>query len=329
MKSAKSRQHLTLLVLRDAQHAVKQIRVSKPLLIAVPTVAILCLSGLVVSMQVHSSQVISKMEQEITSQTIANIQMELTVNNREEAILRLKNEIINLSSEADDMKSKMQRVSELEEKLQKFIKKHDVSILPESTKAPTVPLSLDASKHVGGEFIAVHHSDILDLTQETKDDFEQMRKLLDTMEHHIPDTLEKAQETQDMISGIPNAWPTASKVLTSSFGYRTDPFTGKAAFHAGIDIGGETGDPIYAAGAGQVILAEQSGARGLYIVIQHPEGLQTSYMHLSNINVSLGDRVSKRDIIGEMGSTGRSTGSHLHFQVMKQDEVVNPLPYID
>ncbi|AJS60025.1 M23 family metallopeptidase [Paenibacillus sp. IHBB 10380] len=329
MKSAKSKQHLTLLVLRDAQHAVKQIQISKPLLIAVPTVAILCLSGLIVSMQVHSSQVITKMEKEITSQTIANMQMELTVNNREEAILRLKNEIVNLSSEADDMKSKMTRVSELEKELQKFIKKHDISMLPQSTETRTVPLSLDASKHVGGEYIAIHHSEILDLSQETKDDFEQMRKLLDTMEHHIPDTLEKAQETQKIISGTPNAWPTVSKVLTSSFGYRSDPFTGKAAFHAGIDIVGQTGDPIYAAGAGQVLSAEQSGARGLYIVIQHPEGLQTSYMHMSNMNVSPGDQVSKGDVIGEMGSTGRSTGSHLHFQVMKHDKVINPLPYID
>ncbi|MGF7046310.1 septal ring factor EnvC (AmiA/AmiB activator) [Paenibacillus sp. DS2015] len=329
MKSAKSKQHLTLLVLRDAQHAVKQIHISKPLLIAVPTAAILCLSGLIVSMQVHSSQVISKMEHEITSKTIANLQMELTVNNREEAILRLKNEIVNLSSEADDMKSKMQRVSELEDELQKFIKKHDISMLPESTEVHTDPLSLDASSHVGGEFIAVHQSEVLDLTQETKDDFELMRKLLDTMENHIPNTLEKAKETQEMISGTPDAWPTVSKVLTSSFGYRTDPFTGKAAFHAGIDIGGQTGDPIYAAGAGQVLSAEESGARGLYIVIQHPEGLQTSYMHMSHLKVSPGDLVSKGEIIGEMGSTGRSTGAHLHFQVIKQDEVVNPLPYID
>ncbi|MEC0092649.1 M23 family metallopeptidase [Paenibacillus macquariensis] len=327
MKSTKSKQPITLLVLRDAQHSVKQIQLSKPLLIAVPTIAILSLSGLIISMQVHSSQVISKMEQQLQHQTMTNNKMEITVSNREEAISRLQNEIINLSSDAQDMKGKMQRVNDLEKELQKFINKNNTSMSSEK-KTITPTLSNDDPKHVGGEFIAVDTSEILDLTRETKDDFVELRKLLDSMEDNIPRMLEKAQETQDMLAGIPNMWPTESHVISSSFGYRKDPFTGVAAYHAGLDISGNTGDPVYAAGAGKVVEAEQGGARGLFIKIEHPEGLQTTYMHLSNIKVAVGDSISKGDLIGKMGSTGRSTGAHLHFQVEKMNEVVNPLPYI-
>lgn len=328
MKSTKSKQPLTLLVLRDAQHSVKQIHLSKPLLIAVPTIAILSLSGLIISMQVHSSQVISNLEQEMHLKTLTTNQMEITVSNREEAISRLQNEIINLSSDAQDMKSKMQRVNELEQELQKFINKNDTSMIPATTKSYPSISTTNNSEHVGGEFIAVDSSNILDLTRETKDDFEEIRNLLDSMENNIPLMLEKAQETQDMLAGIPNLWPTSSHVISSSFGYRKDPFTGIAAYHAGLDISGDTGDPVFAAGAGTVLEAEQQGARGLYIKIEHPDGLQTAYMHLSKINVDVGDTISKGQTIGEMGSTGRSTGAHLHFQVEKKNEVVNPLPYI-
>ena len=331
MKSTKTKQQLTLLVLRDAQHSVKQIHISKPLLIIVPTIAILSLTGLIISMQVHSSQALSKMEQEMKLQNMANHQMEITVSNREEAISRLQNEIIQLSTDAHDMKDKMQRVSELEEELQQFIQKNDTSVIPAdvSSKSQTTNLTNDLSTHVGGEFIAVHTSDIIDLSQETKDDFEEIRKLIHSMENNIPRTLEKAQATQDMLAGIPNMWPTSSHVISSSFGYRKDPFTGRAAYHAGIDISGNTGDPIYAAGAGKVLHAEQLGARGLYIQIEHPNGLQTSYMHLSKIEVAVGDYVSKGEVIGKLGNTGRSTGANLHFQVEKKNKIVNPLSYVN
>lgn len=118
-------------------------------------------------------------------------------------------------------------------------------------------------------------------------------------------------------------------MTTSSFGYRTDPFTGRASFHAGIDIAGDNGSPVYAAGAGTIVTAENSGgARGRYIVIEHPNGLQTWYMHLSKIQAHVGQTVDKGEQIAELGSTGRSTGPHLHFQVVKKDKPVNPLPYI-
>lgn len=328
MKSATANRRMTLLVMRDAQHSVKQIHLSKPLMMAVPAAAVLSLSGLVLALQAHSSQVISQLEQKVNIENTRNLQLQSSVNSREQSIERLQNEIIKLSSQAKDMQQKMEHVDELEQQLQQFIDKHTTSMSTDVSENKASSLSWDASEHVGGEYIAVHENEMLDLAQETKDDFQEMQELLKTMESQVPHTLKKAQETQKQIAGNPTLWPTTSKVLTSSFGYRTDPFTGKAAFHAGIDIAGENGGPVFAAGAGQVVTSEESGARGRYIIIEHPGGLQTWYMHLSKIQVNVGDSVDKGEQIGQLGSTGRSTGPHLHFQVVKQNKPVNPLPYI-
>ncbi|MDR0268325.1 peptidoglycan DD-metalloendopeptidase family protein [Paenibacillus sp.] len=328
MKNATANRRMTLLLMRDAQHSVKQIHLSKSLLLAVPAVAVLSLSGLILALQAHSSQVISRLEEEVSLENIKNVQLQSSINSRDQSIERLQNEMIKLSSQAKDMQQKMQHVDDLEQKLQQFIDKHNISMSTDDSTDHVSTLSWDASQHVGGEYIAVHTNEILDLAQETKDDFQEMQELLKTMENQIPHTLKKAQETQVQITGAPTLWPTASKVLTSSFGYRTDPFTGKAAFHAGIDIAGENGGPVYAAGTGKVVTADESGARGRYVVIEHPSGLQTWYMHLSKILVNVGESVDKGEQIAFLGSTGRSTGPHLHFQVVKDDKPVNPLPYI-
>lgn len=328
MKSATANRRMTLLVMRDAQHSVKQIHLSKPLMMAVPAAAVLSLSGLVLAMQAHSSQVITQLEQKVNLENMKNLQLQGSVNSREQSIERLQNEMIKLSSQAKDMQLKMEHVDELEQQLQQFIDKHSTSMSTDDSADKASSLSWDASEHVGGEFIAVHENEMLDLAQETKDDFQEMQELLKAMERQVPYTLKKAQETQTQISGNPTLWPTSSHVLTSSFGYRTDPFTGKAAFHAGIDIAGENGGPVYAAGAGKVVTADESGARGRYIIIEHPNGLQTWYMHLSKIQVDVGESVDRGEQIALLGSTGRSTGPHLHFQVVKQDKPINPLPYI-
>ncbi|UNK17617.1 peptidoglycan DD-metalloendopeptidase family protein [Paenibacillus sp. N3/727] len=321
MKNKRRKQRMTLLVLRDAQHSVKQVHLSKPLMIAVPAAAILSISSLIVSMQINSARTISELEQQLTLKSLESLKMEVTVTNKEEAIERLNKAIIQLSSEAAQTKTQMKRVKELELELQQFIQKHG------SAGEKTSSLSLD-SGNVGGEYIAVHENEMLNLAEETKDDFEAIQDLIKTMESHIPKTLDQAVETQSKREGNPTQWPTLSKRLTSSFGYRHDPFNGRSAYHAGIDIAGERGDPVFAAGSGTVTTAERSGVRGLYIVVRHPNGLETWYMHLDSLDVQAGDQVGQGERIGRLGNTGRSTGPHLHFQVVKNNQTVNPLPYV-
>lgn len=315
---------MTLLVLRDANQPVKQLHMSKPLVIAVPLIALLSISGLIVSMQVQHSQTTRTLEELLQSQSL---KFEAVVTDKNEAIEKLQNEVISLSGQSKEMMERMERVAELEAELQKFIDKYGNQ--GEFGKLSSLTVDGDDSFGLGGEFIAVHDNEIEQLAHETRDHYLEMSAMLDEMEKNVPITLREARQTQYSISGTPSEWPTLSKRLTSNFGYRTDPFKGSAAFHAGIDIAGKVGDPVYAAGAGKVITTDKDSSHGKYIVVEHPGGLQTWYLHLSGIDVSEGDTVAKGEGIGKLGNTGRSTGPHLHFEIVKQGKQINPLPYLE
>ncbi|WP_448500936.1 M23 family metallopeptidase [Sphingomonas sp.] len=136
------------------------------------------------------------------------------------------------------------------------------------------------------------------------------------------DTLEQA------VIAIPSLQPVDELKLTSTFGVRSDPFRGTAAMHAGIDIPGKVGTPIYATADGVVSRSERAGAYGNLVEINHGKGIETRYAHLSKLLVSPNTRVKRGQLIGLMGSTGRSTGSHLHYEVRIDGRPVDPLPYM-
>jgi len=126
-------------------------------------------------------------------------------------------------------------------------------------------------------------------------------------------------------AAAPNHWPLMGGVITSRFGGRRDPVVGGRENHPGIDIGASHGTPIYAAGAGYVQQAEWFYGYGKFIRIDHGYGYQTAYGHLSSIDVKPGQYVEKGAFIGRVGSTGYSTGPHLHFEVRKNGKQVNPM----
>ncbi len=113
--------------------------------------------------------------------------------------------------------------------------------------------------------------------------------------------------------------------LTSRYGYRRDPFTGKRSFHTGIDIANRVGEKIYAASSGRIIYTGSREGYGNTIIIEHNFGYRTYYAHLSEIKVIRGQKVRKGEVIGLIGSTGRSTGPHLHFEVWLRNRLINPL----
>jgi murein DD-endopeptidase MepM/ murein hydrolase activator NlpD len=128
---------------------------------------------------------------------------------------------------------------------------------------------------------------------------------------------------------VPSDKPVKSAEFTSGYGIRSDPFRGSAAKHAGIDLAAPVGTPIYATADGVVSESGyNSGGYGNLIKLDHGRGIETRYGHLSSIMVRSGQRVVRGQQIGRMGSTGRSTGSHLHYEVRIDGRAVNPIPFM-
>lgn len=130
------------------------------------------------------------------------------------------------------------------------------------------------------------------------------------------------------VVAVPSRNPLSSSRLTSGYGMRTHPVLGRRRAHKGVDLAAPTGTPVYATADGMVGRADWFSSYGLYISIDHGADLETRYAHLSKLAVAAGERVRKGDLIGYVGSTGRSTGPHLHYEVRVDGVAVNPIPYM-
>ena len=141
------------------------------------------------------------------------------------------------------------------------------------------------------------------------------------------DLLRILRKNRNTLSSLPSIWP-ATGFVSSSFGVRSSPFGAGRRLHKGLDISNRTGTPILATAQGEVILAARDGAYGLCVEINHGGGIVTKYAHLNKMTVDPGQWVKRGQVIGHMGSTGRSTGPHLHYEVRLNGVPVNPMRYI-
>ncbi len=139
---------------------------------------------------------------------------------------------------------------------------------------------------------------------------------------------ETENKLNEYIYTLPTLWPAEGKV-TSDFGNRSDPFTRRKSFHDGIDIAATYGNAILASAAGEVMLAEKINVYGYTVIIDHGNGIETFYGHASKLLAKKGQKVKKGDVIARIGSSGRSTGTHLHFKVTLNGTPVNPIDYLD
>lgn len=131
-----------------------------------------------------------------------------------------------------------------------------------------------------------------------------------------------------LLNSIPNGKPLNYRRISSSFGYRTHPVTHKKSFHAGLDLPANHGTPVYAPASGVVMMAQKKGAYGNFLLLTHSYGFKTAYGHLSKFAVHSGEFVNKGDIIAYVGSTGRSTGPHLHYEIRYLTKWVDPKKFI-
>ena len=139
--------------------------------------------------------------------------------------------------------------------------------------------------------------------------------------------LDKADTFLETVKAIPLGKPVKG-AITSRFGPRRDPVNHKRSFHEGIDFKGKTGDNIYATGAGVVTKAFRNGSYGNFVEIDHKNGYKTTFAHMKKFKVAVGDKVKRGQLIGQIGNTGRSTGPHLHYELLYKGKPTNPLKYM-
>lgn len=142
------------------------------------------------------------------------------------------------------------------------------------------------------------------------------------------DSLDRLKALRQVVANLPFGLPIENAQERSQFGHRVDPFNGRIAFHSGLDLTGADNAPILSSADGVVIEARRDGAYGNKVDIDHGFGIVTRYGHLSVIKVNEGQKVKKGQVIGIEGSTGRSTGSHLHYEVRYNGEAINPEKFL-
>lgn len=174
--------------------------------------------------------------------------------------------------------------------------------------------SLDDRAAMGGPLIALSTS---------------ARGAIDPRFQRLGLSLARMEALERGLAGIPQVLPANLEFISSGFGYRADPFTGGAAFHAGLDFRGPIGAPIHAAAKGTVSFAGVKSGYGNCIEVDHGNGLMTRYAHMSAFRAQVGQKVDAGTVIGAIGNTGRSTGPHLHFEVRINDRPLNPRPFLE
>jgi murein DD-endopeptidase MepM/ murein hydrolase activator NlpD len=157
-----------------------------------------------------------------------------------------------------------------------------------------------------------------------EDTFGVLRDLLQGLESRLNFVRRDVERREQLANATPSIWPTRGG-LTGFFGGRSDPFTGEHENHTGLDISAQKGQSVFATADGVVQSAGYTGDYGNLIVVKHEFGLTTRYGHLSSYKVKVGDSVKRGDVIGLVGSTGRSTGSHLHYEILVNGQLMNPL----
>jgi len=156
-----------------------------------------------------------------------------------------------------------------------------------------------------------------------------------TMKEQLPHLIANFEKTvsalieyEETLKTVPTFFPAEGGRISSEFGSRKDPFTSEKRFHSGTDVAAPLETSIYAAADGEVILSGPYGGYGNTVIIKHGDTYETLYAHLNSIEVSMGDNVKKGDYIAGMGTTGRSTGVHLHFEIKRNGELVDPYNYM-
>ena len=217
---------------------------------------------------------------------------------------------------AEKNQKQLAYLSKLEDQVRTEMKKNGTELPPKQEVA--------AYAGTGGPNLAGASQTDVVLLQEMN-----IKKEAEAKKQNLENLLNTIENENYRKQYTPSVWPTYGGYVSSYFGGRSNPFDGYSSdWHSGIDIANNYGAPVYAAASGYVNYAGWYGGYGRYIRLNHDFGFQTAYAHMSSLAVSSGAYVEKGDVIGYVGSSGNSTGPHLHFEVHRYGEEVNPLDYV-
>ena len=183
-----------------------------------------------------------------------------------------------------------------------------------------------AGPAVGGSKVDYPTAELLG-AMNTKSGIELLKGQTSELEEHFSTLQEVAQQRASRLRVTPNIWPVKGPI-TSHYGNRSDPFNGDAEMHLGLDISALYGATVHAPADGRVIYAQRMAAYGNLLIIDHGNGLTTRYGHLSRFVAKVGQKVKKNDVIALVGTTGRTTAPHLHYEVRLNDRPKNPREYL-
>lgn len=296
-------------------------------------ILLLCLiAALIIGLVIYQANMRQLQENSIS------LRAQLLQQDQDIAVMQANLDSINERSSG--LLDQIQKVTQLESQLKQVIQSSSSSavkfnqISGDKTALQPSKVSVPSDRiiphtQVGGEYVPLlpDSTSLPDrpTPEETKRNLDTIDHTLERWDSEIPKLLAQAEQAKKLIDATPTFWPTTSARITSSFGGRTDPFHSNKAQHNGIDIGGERGDPILASATGVVIEQGYDAAKGNYIIIRHSDQFTTRYLHLSQIDVTEGQNVQKGEQIGLLGSTGRSTGPHLHFEIHSNNDPIDPM----
>jgi len=220
--------------------------------------------------------------------------------NKDIKIQQLENEASALYEKSSEIQDKLQELEDIKRQLEK------IAGINSSSRGST--LSDKAQS----------------LSVKTLDDIQTLEQTLEQKEKEFKIFIDELEKRLEYLETVPDLWPTKGR-LTSTFGSRKDPISKKRDFHSGIDIANSRGTNVWAAARGKVIFSGYKSGYGRLIIIDHKNGYKSYYAHNSKLLAQVGDVVDKGQIIAKMGSTGRSTGSHLHFEIHYNGNPIDPL----
>jgi murein DD-endopeptidase MepM/ murein hydrolase activator NlpD len=238
---------------------------------------------------------------------IRNVQNIKQENQEKEATINQMNQMI------DEMKNQKEDVERKQQEIKILMGfQTEISDQPNPSRSGQVGIG----RVIGGN----EEAETYILVQDIKTSFARKEKELEDM-------LAQVKNDQAYFRALPNQWPVNGEI-SSNYGWRASPWTRKETFHEGIDIKSPVGTEIVAAGDGEVIYADWMPVYGKVAVINHGNGLESKYGHASILLAKKGDKVKKGDVIARVGTTGMSTGPHLHFSITNQGQLLDPLIYL-